>query len=95
MFALDVFTEGYGLWQTIGALFVHLVPTFIVVIASAISGRWEWIGASLFSALALLYLIMAWGRFPLVAYFAISGPLALVGVLFLVNWMYKAQLRAR
>ena len=33
VFALDVFSEGYGFWQTIGALLLHLVPTFIVVIA--------------------------------------------------------------
>ena len=39
VFALDVFSEGYGFWQTIGALLLHLVPTFIVVIALLIGWR--------------------------------------------------------
>ncbi len=95
VFALDVFSEGYGLWQTIGALLLHLVPTFIVVIALVIAWRREWIGAVLFCGLAVFYVVWFWGRFPLVAYLFISGPLALVGVLFLFNWIYRSQLRAR
>ena len=96
VFALDVFSEGYGLWQTIGALLLHLVSTsFIVLIALVIAWRWEWVGAVLFGALAVFYVVWAWGRFPLVAYLSISGPLALVGVLFLFNWIYRAQLRTR
>ena len=95
VFALDVFTEGCGFWQTIGALLRHLVPTFIVVIALLIGWRWEWVGAVLFSALAVFYVVWMWGRFPLVTYLFISGPLALVGVLFLFNWIYRAQLRMR
>ena len=95
MFALDVFDEGYGFWQTIGALLLHLVPTFIVVIALLIGWRWELVGAVLFGALAVFYVVWMWGRFPLVTYLSISGPLALVGVLFLFNWIYRAQLRMR
>ena len=94
-FALDVFSEGYGLWQTIGALLLHLVPTFIVVIALVIAWRWEWVGAILFIALALFYLVWSWGRFHWSAYLGISGPLVLVGVLFLFNWIYRAELRTR
>jgi len=44
VFSLDVFSEGYGFWQTIGALLLHLVPTFIVVFALLIGWRWEWVG---------------------------------------------------
>jgi hypothetical protein len=95
MFALDVFSEDYGLWQTIGALLIHLVPTYLVVIVLVIAWRWEWVGAILFIALAVFYVVWAWARFPLVAYLSISGPLILVGVLFLFNWIYRAQLRTR
>ena len=95
VFALDVFSEGYDLWQTIGALLLHLVPTLIVVIALVIAWRREWVGAILFIALAVFYVVWSWGRFPLVAYLSISGPLVLIGVLFLFNWIYTAQLRTR
>lgn len=95
MFALDVFGEGYSLWQTIGALLLHLIPTFIVVIALVIAWKWELVGAILFGAFAVLYVLLTWGRFPFVVYLTISGPLALVAVLFLFNWRYKEQLRTQ
>lgn len=95
MFALDVFGESHGFGETILALLIHLVPTYIVVIALVFAWRWEWIGAILFNALAVFYVAWAWGRFPLIAYLSISGPLVLVGVLFLFNWIYRAQLRTR
>ena len=95
VFALDVFSEGYGFWQTIGALLLHLVPTYIIVIILAIAWRWEWVGAILFSALAAFYLVWSWGRFHWSTYLAISGPLILIGVLFLLHWVYRAKLRTR
>ena len=94
LFALDVFGEGYGFWETIVALLMHLIPTGIILIALAIAWRWEWIGAILFVALGAWYVIMAWGEFDWIAYLLISGPLFLLGALFLVNWLYRAELRS-
>ena len=51
-------------------------------------------GGVLFTALALLYLVLFWGRFHWSAYAMISGPLCLVGVLFLLNWLWRADLSA-
>jgi len=90
MFALDVFSEGYGFGETILALLIHLVPTYLVVIALVIAWRWEGVGAISFIALALFYLVMSRGES-----WIISGPLFLVGVLFLFNWIYRAQLKMR
>ena len=95
LFALDVFGEGFGFWKTILALLIHLVPVYIVIIILVIAWRWEWIGAILFNALGLFYIIWVWGKFPLVTYVSISGPLFLVGILFLFNWIYREQLRKR
>ena len=95
LFALDVFSEGYGLGETILALLIHLVPVYIVVIVLVIAWRWEWVGAILFIALALFYLDWSRGRFHWSAYLVISGPLVLVGILFLFNWIYRARLRTR
>ena len=95
VFALDVFGEGYSFWETILALLIHLVPTYIVVIALVIAWRWEWVGAILFLALGVFYIVWTWGRFPLVTYVSMSGPLFLVSALFLLNWVYRAELRAR
>lgn len=93
LFALDVFGEGYGFWETILALLIHLIPTALILIVLAISWRWEWVGGILFIGLGAFYIVDNPGFHPS-AYLVISGPLFLVGVLFLVNWLYRAELRA-
>ncbi|MHC1769401.1 MAG: hypothetical protein AB9869_34810 [Verrucomicrobiia bacterium] len=93
IFALDVFGEGLGFWRTSLALLMHLIPTFLILIVLAVSWRWEWVGAILFTALALLYLFTSWGQLHWSAYVVISGPLCLLGVLFLLNWVWRAELR--
>ncbi len=93
MFALDVFGENYGFWETILALFMHLIPTWIVLVVLAFCWRWEWIGGILFPALGVFYLITFWGRFHWTVYVVISGPLFLLSLLFLANWWYRAELR--
>lgn len=90
MFALDVFSEGYRFGEAILALLLHLIPTYVVVIALAIAWRWEGPGATLFITLALFYLITSGG-----GSWIISGPLFLIGVLFLLNWIYRARLKLR
>ncbi|WP_031291952.1 DUF7670 domain-containing protein [Leptolyngbya sp. Heron Island J] len=89
LFALDVFSEGYGFGETILALLIHLMPTYLVVISLAIAWRWEWIGSILFIALALFYLASSGG-----GSWIISGPLFLIAILFLVNWMYRSRIKA-
>ncbi|NOZ70891.1 MAG: hypothetical protein GXP38_03085 [Chloroflexi bacterium] len=93
IFAADVFNAGYSFAETIVALLIHLLPTLIILIAVAIAWRWEWIGAILFFALGVWYIIMAWGRMTGSVYLIISGPLFLIGALFLLNWYFRDDLR--
>lgn len=95
LFALDVFDEHLGLWKTLLALAIHLIPTWIVLAVLAFTWRREWVGAILFNALALYYLVTAWGRFHWSAYCLISGPLFLLGILFFFNWIHRTELRAK
>ncbi len=95
IFALDVFEEGFGGWKTALALVMHLIPTFLVLLVLAISWRWEWVGALLFTGLAICYVALFWGRFRWPTYALISGPLCLLGVLFLLNWLWRADLHSR
>jgi hypothetical protein len=87
--AADVFGEGHSFWETLGALFMHLVPTIIVLIALAVAWRWETAGALLFIGLAVFYIVWVWGRFPWITYLVISGPLFLTGALFLLNGLLR------
>ena len=93
IFALDVFSEGYSFVETVVALIMHLVPTFIVLIVLAISWRWEWVGAVIFATLGVLFIAWDPGRFPLSAYVIMTTPLFLIAGLFLANWVLRAKIR--
>lgn len=93
IFALDVFGAGYGFWETILALLIHLIPVFILLIGLAIAWRWAWVGAVIFLGFSAWYLVMFGERFPWSVYAIMAGPPLLVGLLFLINWLYRAELR--
>jgi hypothetical protein len=91
LFALDEFGTGLGFWQSVLAITMHLVPTAIIILLLAVSWRWELIGGILFLALAVLYVVMAWGKFGLAAYVLISGPMIIISMLFFVNWKFRTR----
>jgi hypothetical protein len=93
VFALDVFGEGYGFWKTILALLIHLIPTWLVLAVLAASWRWPWVGAVLFPALVCLYIAWTALRMHWLAYLLIAGPLFLLGVLFLLDWLVRHRVR--
>lgn len=90
LFALDVFKESTGFWETIGALLVHLIPAYLVLIALYIAWRRERWGFVVFIALAGLYAVWAWGRANWPALLVISGTLVIIAILFLLASTYPA-----
>lgn len=92
LFALDVFGEGNGLGQTVLALLMHLIPTAVIVVVLAVSWRREWLAAVVFIAAGVLYLFSNLEHVDWVL--VISGPLWLIGIFFLVNWLFRRELRA-
>ena len=95
IFAMDVFTAHYSLPQLLVALGMHLIPTALIVVALAVAWRWEWVGAVLFFGLGVAYIVTVRGRAQWDWYLFIAGPLFLVGLLFLLNWRHRAELRQR
>ena len=91
LFALDVFSEHRGFWDTTLALLMHLIPTAILLAILALSWRWEWVGGLLFPALGAAYLAAFWGRFHWSAYVVLSGSLFLLGALFLLSWSKRTR----
>jgi hypothetical protein len=91
LFSLDVFMEGYGFWETLVALGMHLIPTAIFLVVLAVAWRWERIGGILFILLGVSYIALFWSpdRWP--GYLMISGPLFLVGILFLVDGFLQRE----
>lgn len=92
LFALDVFDMGLGFGDTLIALFMHLIPSFILAAAIFLAWKWEWVGAVLFIGWAVWYIAFMTG-FPWIAYLLISGIPMLVGLLFLAGWVWKNQIR--
>lgn len=95
LFALDVFVENTGLVQKLTALVMHLAPTLLILALLALAWRWEWIGTIAFSALAIGYVVVMWGRFPWFTYVAIAGPLLLASALFFFSWKSGVDGRIR
>lgn len=93
IFALDVFGVGYTISETIVALLMHLLPTFALLLALALAWRWPAVGALGFLGFAAWYVFMAWGSFPVGVLWLIAGPPLLIGLLYLLDWRYWAQLR--
>lgn len=93
LFALDVFMEGYGFWEMIIALLMHLIPTAIFLLVLVVAWRWERIGGFLFIALGVLYIALFWSPDRLPGYLIISGPLFLVGFLFLLDGFFTRDNR--
>lgn len=84
IFAFDVFEMGGTIWERVAGFLIHLIPTYLVLIAVALGWRWPWLGGLCFFALGALYLVIGPG--PWIAYALITGPAVLIGVLFLAGW---------
>ena len=93
IFALDVFGEGYSFWNTILAFLIHLVPTYILVIALLIAWKWEKIGGILFLLLGVFYFILGYGKFDFIGMLIMIGPLAIIGILFIISGIFKKSLK--
>jgi len=95
LFISDIFCKGSRFWETILSLLIHLIPIIIIVSILMAAWRWEWVGAILFIGLAFFFLFQVRGQEDVTAYLGISGPLALTGVLFALNWIFREQLQTR
>jgi hypothetical protein len=92
LFALDIFELKLGFWGTIVGLFMHLIPSIVLAIAIAFAWRREWIGAVLFIGWAVFYIVRFKG-FDWIAYVMIAGIPLVIGILFLVDWIYRKEIR--
>ncbi len=59
MFALDSFSPNYTIWQQLKAFFIHLIPTYILILFLIIAWKWEIIGG-------LMLIIFALGFTPFI-----------------------------
>jgi len=91
LFALDAFSRSTSV-HALPDLAVHLAPMLVLLAVVAVSWRWPWVGGVVFTSLAAVYAYVA--RTHLDWVFAISGPLLIVGLLFVWSGvLHAARLR--
>jgi len=100
MFALDAFQPGVPLWQQIGGFFMHLIPSFALILFLIVAWKWELIGGGIFVILGLgllpfIYMTnyhmnhSVWMSIGIVL--VINLPFIVVGILFVLSHFLKRK----
>ena len=92
VFAVDAFNEATPFLEALPALAIHLTPAVLLCAIVAASWHREWVGGMTFVVLGLAYIGLARGRLDWVL--VVSGPLLIVGALFLLSWRLHGQIHA-
>lgn len=90
VFSLDVFSEYQG-WKAIGAFLIHLTIPIVLLLAIVAAWKWDLVGAVVFFGFAIWYVWTVGLDGHWSWYLSISGPAALVGLLYLLSWFQKRQ----
>ena len=95
LFAVDVFTEGasFSLGQKIVAFLMHMIPSFVLIIALIIAWKHELVGGILIALIGLATAVfistrrgMPFDRRSLQTVATINVPFIIVGVLFISSY---------
>ncbi len=97
--SLDVFSPGLSFWQVLGGLFMHNIPTLILLAVVIISWKHEIVGGVGFILAGLLYVALLavsaiqnqFEWYMLSWAVQIAGLAFLVGILFIIGWMKKRK----
>jgi hypothetical protein len=71
---------------------IHSLTTFFLLAALILGWRWEWAGAAGFIAFGIWYLVSFRG-FDAGTYLLLAGVPILIGLSFLVGWLFRKQIR--
>ena len=93
MSAIAIFLlKGFPMLQTMSTVLRVIIPPAIIVVFIVISWRRDLVGAVAFAAAALFYAFKVGRSLDWMSMFA--GPLFLIAVLFLANWLHRRKLRS-
>jgi hypothetical protein len=94
MFAMDVFSVGNNPWEMLGAFLVHASPAIGMAIALAFAWRRPQIGFVVFLVAGIFFLGFGIRRPEnlIGIVLGISGPLAVIAMLFWADWKWQKEL---
>jgi hypothetical protein len=91
IFALDVFVPGQTTGYYIIALFMHLIPNFVLALLLIIAWKYERFGGALFALAFLTLFAMFWNRSYVWMQLLLFSPLLLISFLFLFHTNKKTE----
>jgi len=86
IFALDIFDEQLGFWGTFVGLFMHLIPSFVLIAVLWVGWRRPLVAGVAFLLLAAFYCYSFSSRGGFLFLLPIAGPAILIGLLFLAEY---------
>jgi hypothetical protein len=105
LFSLDVLDMDLGFWETAVGLFIHNIPSFVLLIVLIISWKHEIVGGVVFILAAAAFIAMQAADLakhpsradtfaPFLTMLTIAGPALVAGVLFLIARRRKRRTAA-
>ena len=101
MFALDAFAPGLTIWQQLGAFFMHLLPSFVLVAFLVVAWKWELAGGIIFTLIGvglspfIFNMNHTRNHFSVIASLGvvmmITFPFVVVGILFIISHFLKKK----
>ena len=100
LFAADSFDPGLTIWQQLGAFFIHLIPSFILLSLLIVAWKWEFIGGIIFTVIGLglspfifihNYSMNHSVSLSLIIILMITFPFVVVGILFIISHFMKKR----
>lgn len=101
MFSLDAFEAGKSIWQQLGAFFIHMIPSFILLGFLLLAWKRELIGGIIFTLIGIIMSPFIFQHNYIVNHFSveqcigiilmITFPFIVVGVLFIISHFIKKK----
>ena len=101
LFSLDIFDSCNGFFDCALGLFMHNIPSIVLLVLLIISWKHELVGAIVFALAGALYMGMILVRmlanpfewYMLSYSLIISGPAFVIGILWILNWKERKKLK--
>lgn len=101
LFAADSFAPGLTIWQQLGAFFMHLIPSFILIAFLIVAWKWELVGGIILATTGIVMSPFIYtlnhGRNQfsvgqsLGVVLMITFPFIIVGILFIISHILKKK----
>ena len=102
LFAADAFEHGETAWQKLGAFFMHLIPSFILITILVVAWKWEFVGGIIFILIGLIFSPIVFNMnyrmnqsvlLTIGIISSITIPFIVIGALFIISHQLKKKYR--